>query len=165
MRTSRYDLHVFGVNLSAAPVGERGRMRLSPGEVRKLLRSLATSHPTFEAVVVRARNHVEAYVAAPAGTNAVKPWVAHLKRHRPDLLQPQRRSLHYHLAGQAAESHLARLAAGHFATSSSGYLVSDGIKAALGVAARCGTLGQSLDALFLRALTTDTPYNATLSTP
>ena len=152
MELHQYELHVFGVNLGSASERDRRSMRLSQREVRQLLHSMAAAEPTLEAVIVRARNHVEAFVLAPAGTNAVRPWVAHLRRQRPDLLHPQQRSYHYHLAGEAAESHLTRLATGTYAPSEAGDTVSEGIKAALGLAARCGTLGRALDHLFLRAL-------------
>jgi glutamyl-tRNA reductase len=150
--SARYDLHVFGLNLGTAPEVARREMRLTQGEVRRILTSLASAHTAIEAVVVRARNHVEAFVAAPAGSDAVRPWISHLRQHRPDLLHPERRALHYHLSGPAAEKHLAHVASGRFVRGRSSSTATRGLKAALAVAAHCGSLGRNLDGMFVRAL-------------
>lgn len=145
-----YELHVFGLNLAA-----QGKMcprppSLTRKDADRLLSSLARSHASLEAVVVLARNHVEAFVAAPSGQKAVRAWVAQLRRVRPDLTEPALRGLHYHLAGEAAECHLGRVASGRLAATPAAAV--GGIKAALGLAARCGTLGETLDGLFVRAM-------------
>lgn len=152
MTAVAYDIHVFGLNLSAVPVQERESLMLSTQEVAGMLEAVAATHPALEAVVVRARNHTEAFLAAPLGHPALRPWILHLRRARPDLLGPERRPLYYHLSGDAARAHIAALAAGHYTPQEFADSVQDGLKAALALAARCGTLGETLDGLFVRAL-------------
>jgi len=145
-----YELHVFGLNLSAVPAERRSALALTRPEAARVLRSLAGAHASLEAVVVRARNHVEAFVAAPLEEGAARAWARQLRHVRPDLLQAGCRPLHYHLCGPAAARHLALVARGGLAPNPDEAV--RGVKAALGLAARCGTLGETLDGLFVRAL-------------
>lgn len=145
-----YDLHVFGLNLSGMPDPQRRALALSRADTARLLRTLARMHPVLEVVVVRGSHHLEAFVAAPRGARAARAWIAGLRAVRPDLLAPALRPRHYHLAGAAAARHLGRVAQGQLAARPSS--ATDGVKAALGLAARCGTLGETLDGLFVRAL-------------
>jgi glutamyl-tRNA reductase len=152
MAPSTYDLHVFGLNLSGLGQGEREEVALTRAEIADVLEALAAGYPTVEAVVVRARNHMEAFLAAPSGTDLVRPWLALLRRFRPDLLHAVRRPLHYHLAGRAAQEHLLRIAAGRYAHEDAASSVHAGVKDSLALAAGCGTLGETLDGLFLSGL-------------
>lgn len=152
MHDRSVDLHLFGLNLSSVPAGERGALDLSWEEVARVLRSFAEWYPGAEAVVVRARNHVEAYIAAPVGSDVVRAWVIQLRQFHPELLDRRHRGRHYHAAGSPAVAHLFRLAAGRYAVPEARCDVYTGLKAALAVAARCGTLGETLDGLFVRAL-------------
>lgn len=150
MPESMYDLHVFGLNLSSVCEDEREDLAFSQHDVTRLLADMALCYPDIETVVIRATNHVEAFLAAHVGTEVVRPWVMQLRRFRPDLLEQHRRPLHYHLSGQAAHVHLNRLTAGHYARNAEA--IAEGLKASLSLAARCGTLGETLDTLFLHGL-------------
>ena len=145
-------IHVLGVNLAAAPAADRDRLRPGPEDLEALLRRLAQEQPHLEVVVLRARNHIEAYLAAPAASRAVLTWLRHLCRVCPSLLLARARSLHYRLSGAAAAQHLFRLTCGHYAPAHAADAVRDGVKAALVQAAACGTLGETLDGLFVQAL-------------
>jgi glutamyl-tRNA reductase len=149
---SDFDLHVFGLNLSAVPDPQRAVMAPSRTDVARVLEALAHGYPEVEAVVVRARNHVEAFVVAPAGSDVVRSWISLLLRFRPDLLRRSHRQLHYHLSGPTAQVHLFRVVCGRYAQPESRESVSAGVKASLALAARCGTLGETLENLFLSGL-------------
>lgn len=152
MTTSRFPLHVLGLNVARLPEDEQAALRMSGPEAAHLLRGLAAAQPGLEAVVLRARNHLEAYLHAPAGTDAPRLWLRHLGRARPDLLLAQRRGLHYALAGPAAARHLFGFVCGRFARCPHDPRLQRGVKRALGLAAASGTLGEVLDGLFLQAL-------------
>jgi glutamyl-tRNA reductase len=152
MTTSTYDLHVFGLNLSGTHQAEREKLALTRAQIANVLEALAAGYPTVEAVVVRARNHIEAFLAAPSGTDLVRAWLSVLRRFRPDLLHAGRRPLHYHLAGVAAQEHLLRIAGGRYAHEDATSSVHAGVKDSLALAAGCGTLGETLDCLFLNGL-------------
>lgn len=152
MSATRFPLHVLGVNVARLPEDERFALRMSGAETAWLLRDLAAAQPGVEVVVVRARNHLEAYLHAPAGADAPRLWLRHLCRVRPDLLLAQRRGLHYALSGATAARHLFAFVCGRFARQPDDPRLQLGVKRALGLAAASGTLGELLDGLFLRAL-------------
>jgi glutamyl-tRNA reductase len=150
MTAAAYDLRVLGLNLAAG--WEPTAPTLSRGEVARVLRGMAARHPAVEAVVLRARNHVEAYVAAPHGSQAVRALLLQIRRVRPDLLDARCRPYYYHLREERARLHLHDLAGGRYSSEAASSSVHHGVKSALGLAARYGTLGETLDGLFVQAL-------------
>lgn len=148
---SRYELHVLGLNLAAVSVETRARLTLSRRDAVRMQRALAGLAPSMEAVVIRARHHCEAFLVAPHGANAVRLWVRVLRHVRPDLLEQAHRPLHYYISGSRARVHLNAVAAGRYAPLEQRGAMPAGVKAALALAARCGTLGETLDGLFLNA--------------
>lgn len=139
----------MGLNLASVGIEMRARLALSRRDAVRMQRAVAGIAPSLEVVVIRARHHCEAFLVAPHGDNAVRLWIRVLRHVRPDLLEQAHRPLHYYITGSRAFAHLNAVASGQYAPLEQRGVMPAGVKAALALAARCGTLGETLDGLFL----------------
>ncbi len=139
-------LHLFGVNFRTAPVAVRESLTVNRRESAKLLRSVATSDPGLEAVVLSTCNRTELYVAVDAAAQPIENRLPGALRRR--VAELVATDAAYHRRGQLAVRHLCRVACGLDSAVLGDAQILGQVKAALSDAGCAGSLGNIMHHAF-----------------